>query len=431
MKRIQSRAVSLPVLLLFLWPVCPAAIGQTSESVSQADELFRVGRFADAEGAYAKALEADPQSFQATLRMGEIALLGNRHVEAEKQLRRAMVLRPDEQRPKELLAETLYRQDRFEEAADLRRGIGPGPVADKLGSFKGLTPYDTPGDASVTEVPFVRTDPLPIVRARINGGDEVYLLIDTGAAELYLDPDFAATAGVERFGDTTGTYAGGKQAPTGHGRIESLQLGDFKINNIPVLLLPTRRLPVRPPDGQIDGVLGTAVFYHFFVTLDYPAGKLILWRKSDKARTALESLANAPGTHVIPFWMAGSHFMVAWGRINESAPCLLFADTGLAGGGLVLQESVIKDAGIDLAGLPSFEGMGGGGPVKVTPFTVKRVSFGGAVETGITGMAGAIPPNTEYQHGFRTGGIISHGFFRSYALTFDFEKMRFLLHGKP
>ena len=39
-----------------------------------------------------------------------------------------------------------------------------------------------------------------------------------------------------------------------------------------------------------------------------------------------------------------------------------------------------------------------------------------------------MPPSVEYQHGFRIGGIISHGFFRTYALTFDFEKMRFLLH---
>jgi len=92
-----------------------------------------------------------------------------------------------------------------------------------------------------------------------------------------------------------------------------------------VLLLPTRRLPFRPSEGQIDGVLGTSVFYHFFATLDYPGGKLILRRKTEKARAALEELAKSPDTHVIPFWMAGSHFMVAWGRINESEPCLLFA----------------------------------------------------------------------------------------------------------
>jgi len=431
MRRFRTRAACSAAAILLV-RLIPAAAGvQADDFVGRGDELFRGGQFAGAESAYAKALVADQQNYQAVLRLGEIALLGNRFVEAEEQLRRAMKLSPDEKRPKELFAEVLYRQDRFEEAAALRREVGPDAVADKLASFKGLRPYETLGDAESTEVQFVQTDPLPIIRARINGGDEVYLLIDTGAAELYLDPEFAGKIGATRFGDTTGTYAGGKQAATGHGRVESLQLGELTIRNLPVLLLPTRRLPVRPPDGQVDGVLGTSVLYHFFATLDYPDGKLILRRKTEKSRAALEALANPRDTHVIPFWMAGSHFMVAWGRINESEPCLLFADTGLAGGGLTLHESAIKAAGIDRTGLPSFEGIGGGGPVKVTPFTVKRVSFGGAVQADITGMAGGLPPSVEYQHGFRIGGIISHGFFRAYALTFDFEKMRFLLGAGP
>lgn len=428
---IHNRAVFSALVILLVQVASMAASAQTGGLVEQADALFRSGQFAEAREVYARALAADHESSQAVLRLGEIALLGNHFGEAEKQLRRAVELSPDEKRAKELLAEVLYRQDRFEEAAALRRDIGPQAVADKLASFKGLKPYETLGDAERTEVQFVQTDPLPVIRARINGGDEVYLLIDTGAAELYLDPEFASSAGAKRFGETTGVYAGGRQAQTGQGSIESLQLGELTIRNLPVLLLPTLRLPFRPQDGQIDGVLGTSVLYHFFATLDYPAGKLILWRKTEKSRAALNAMATAPGTHVVPFWMAGSHFMVAWGRINESAPCLLFADTGLAGGGLTLQESVINGAGIDLTGLPSFEGMGGGGPVTVTPFTVKRVSFGDAVQADTTGMAGAIPPSAEYRHGFRIGGIISHGFFRAYALTFDFEKMRFLLHGGP
>ena len=51
-----------------------------------------------------------------------------------------------------------------------------------------------------TRVKFVQTDPLPIVRTRIDGSEDVLLLIDTGAAELILDPEFAATVGAVRFG---------------------------------------------------------------------------------------------------------------------------------------------------------------------------------------------------------------------------------------
>jgi hypothetical protein len=140
-----------------------------------------------------------------------------------------------------------------------------------------------------------------------------------------------------------------------------------------------------------------------------------------------EREAEAERAHAVPFWVAGTHFMVAWGRVNDAEPCLFFADTGLAGGGFLCPDSTIKAAGIDLSGLPSFQGMGGGGPVTVTPFTVKTLALGDAKQHDVTGMFGAFPDESEYRHGFRIGGIISHGFFKPYALTFDFERMRLWL----
>jgi hypothetical protein len=43
-----------------------------------------------------------------------------------------------------------------------------------------------------------------------------------------------------------------------------------------------------------------------------------------------------------------------------------------------------------------------------------------------TGM-GAIPPGSEERFGFRMGGLISHAFFRPYAVTFDFLSMTLYL----
>jgi hypothetical protein len=45
---------------------------------------------------------------------------------------------------------------------------------------------------------------------------------------------------------------------------------------------------------------------------------------------------------VVPFWIASEHFMVGWGRLETLPPALLFVDTGLAGAGVKLAESVIK-----------------------------------------------------------------------------------------
>ncbi len=46
-----------------------------------------------------------------------------------------------------------------------------------------------------TRVKFVKTDPLPILNVRVNGGDEVTFFIDTGGSEVALDTDFAKELG--------------------------------------------------------------------------------------------------------------------------------------------------------------------------------------------------------------------------------------------
>jgi len=414
-------AVALPAV-----PALGSSNDQSAGFIKQGDELFRSGEFDKAQKAYEQALPDDSAGGAATLRLGEIALLGNRLADAKRHLERAIELRPDDKRRKSLLAEVYYRQDDFAKAAQLERDRGAGVMADQLESFTGTTPYEILGDAEMTSVKFVQTDPLPLVKARINGGEEVHLLIDTGAAELVLDPDFADSIGAVRFGSTEGMFAGGRKMNVHHAKIDSIQLGDFTIKNVPVTLMNTRRMPFARGGQRIEGIIGTVLFYHFITTLDYPNGRLVLSRITSEALSKLDEQAKSPQTHVTPFWLSGRHWIVAWGRANDSEPFLMHVDTGMAGGGFDCPESTIKNAGITLSN-ESFEGMGGGGPVRVTPFTVEKLALGEAVQSNVRGLFGGFSPEIEYAKGFRLGGTISHGFFRPYALTFDFTGMRMLL----
>jgi hypothetical protein len=61
-----------------------------------------------------------------------------------------------------------------------------------------------------------------------------------------------------------------------------------------------------------------------------------------------DPLDPTPKGNVIPFRIAGDHFKVGWGRVETIPPALLFVDTGLAGAGVKLAESVIKQAKITL-----------------------------------------------------------------------------------
>ena len=193
-----------------------------------------------------------------------------------------MALRPDETDPRIMLAEVLYRRDDFASAAKMLSGIDlsanqlvlaqyPTLSVAKLQSFNGQTPYELRGSGQSVHVKFLRTDPLPLVSVRVNGGHEVTFFLDTGGSEVMLNSEFARELGVPNFGSLQGTFSGGQQTKVQQGRIDSLTLGDWTVQNLPVVMLPLRQLSAGLDAKQIDGILGTTLFYHFLTTHRLPS----------------------------------------------------------------------------------------------------------------------------------------------------------------
>ena len=400
-----------------------------------ADQLFHAGEFSAAGVLYARIAKHDPKDEAAVLQRGRVALLANRLDAAEAWFTRALALRPDDADAKVMLAEARYRQDDFQGAAAALNGVDvatnqllawqyPTLNVAKLESFKGQIPYEVAGASAMTRVKLVRTDPLPIITVRVNGGQEVTFFIDTGGSEVALDTDFAQALGVPRYGSVRGTFSGGQHAPVQQGRINSLTIGDWTIRNLPAVMLPLRQLSRDLRVKRIDGVLGTTLFYHFLTTLDFRHGELVLRRKTPRN---LARFVASPGKKLVsPIWMASDHFMVGWGRVQALPPTLLFIDTGLEGAGIKLAEPFIKQAGIKLDESKASTGAGGGGTLRVVPYTVSRLSFGGATETDVPGLYDG-PFPWESSFGFRLAGMVGHDFFRPYAVTFDFAHMRLFL----
>jgi hypothetical protein len=189
-------------------------------------------------------------------------------------------------------------------------------------------------------------------------------------------------------------------------------------------MLPLRQLSGGFGVKQIDGIIGTTLFYHFLATMDYPRGELVLRRKDAKS---LEEFKKSPGKRVaVPIWMASDHFMVGWGRVETLPPTLLFVDSGLMGAGVKLAESVIKEAGIKLEENKAEEGAGGGGKLKIVPYTVHHLSFGDIKEENVPGLYDG-PFPWENMFGFHLSGMIGHDFLKPYAVTFDFTNMQIFL----
>ena len=403
--------------------------------IDAANRLFEAGKFAEAGKLYSRIVAQDSKDYSATLQLGRIALLSNRLDDAQKWLEKAMALKSDKADPKVMLAEVFYLRDDFQKAAAALKGVDisdnklvtdqyPVLNAAMLESFKGQTPYELRGDGTSTHVKFVKTDPLPIVNVRVNGGKEVTFFIDTGGSVVTLDTDFAKELCVPKFGGIQGTFSGGQHAEVQIGRIDTLTLGDWTVKNLPTAMLPLRQLSEGFGVKQIDGIIGTTLFYHFLTTMDYPRGELVLRRKDAKN---LEEFKKSPGKRVtVPIWMGGDHFMVGWGRVETLPPSLLFIDTGLMGAGVKLAESVIKEAGIKLEEERATEGAGGGGTLRIVPYTVHQVSLGDIKEENVQGVYDG-PFPFENTFGFHLAGMVGHEFFRPYAVTFNFQNMQIFL----
>jgi hypothetical protein len=431
----MKSAICLLVVLVASCAASAQPAEPTPSPMASADRLFEAGEFAQAAEPYARIVAEHPDDYPAILGLGRVALLSNRLADAENWLKKASALRPGDTDPKVMLAEVYYRRDDFEKAAAALSGIDVGanslvvsqyPTLNvaKLQSFKGQVPYELRGDGQSTRVKFLRTDPLPLVSVRVNGGREVTFFIDTGGSEVALDTAFARELGVPQFGAVQGTFSGGQHAEVHQGRIDSLTLGDWTVRNLPVAILPLRQLSQGLGAKQIDGVIGTTLFYHFLATLDFPNGELVLRRKD--ATSLAQFMASAGNSVAVPFWIAGDHFMVGWGRVEALAPSLLFVDTGLDGAGVKLADSVIKQAGIRLEEDKASTGAGGGGTLRIVPYVVHRLSFGEAQQTNVPGLYdGPFPWQSSF--GFALAGMVGHDFFKPYAITFDFENMRIFL----
>ena len=435
----------------------------TPEEIAQADHLFQSGSFGEAQRAYADIAAQDPKDFHAASQLGHIALLSNKLDDAEPWLRKALDLKHGDADAKIMLAETLYRKNDFFHAARALQGLGPDDAKlknyltlneAKLESFRDEDPYKFERDAGEsTRLPFIKSDPLPVVNVRVNGGPDVAFFIDTGGSELLLDSEFSRELNVKPMSSVEGTFSGGQHAQVESGRVDSLTLGSWTLRNIPVGMIPLRSMSSGFGVKQINGCIGTNVLYQFLSTIDYRTGELILRKKNAANLKRFDAAGgpsgapgvgrrsggrntqpkNPPGANntavtngiVVPMWMAGDHFMVAWGRVNTQPISLFFVDSGLAGAGVKLAESAIQQAGIHLDESKATEGQGGGGMLKIIPYTVAQFTVGEITEQNVPGLYdGPFPWENEF--GFHLAGMFGSDFLKHYAVTFDFTNMRII-----
>lgn len=386
-------------------------VGVGTGHADDADALFSQGKWAEALAAYETVPDTSPAYAAALRRQGTIHLMANRWSEAETKLNAALAR--GDAKAAASLGELESRRGNYAEAARWFAAAGRTERAAAFAMFGSERPYRmAPGPKSVS-IKFEHTDPLPAIRAIANGREGLFIL-DTGAAETVLDPTFAKAVAVQTAGAEEGTFAGGKTAEVVYGRLTKMSLGDLTLENIPVALVSTAKFAAAANGKPVAGVIGTGLLQRFLATVDYRNGVLHLQSGETPARPQPRAS--------IPFWLAGDHFLLAAGKLNDGDEQMFFVDTGLAGFAFTAPASTLKMAGIATPSLTAEQG-GGIGTAAVAPFDIKSLSLGALRREGVSGLFGAFPPPLEMALGVRIGGIVSHGFLRPYAVTFDFKRM--------
>ncbi|WP_242911409.1 retropepsin-like aspartic protease [Actinomadura terrae] len=386
------------------------------------DELFKAGRFQEADRGYEEVLERDPNNAHAHAQRGYIALLSNRFADAERSLTKAVELAPGDNASKDRLADCYVRQDQLARAVPLLRAARHEATAKQYESVTG-TPFEIRGPQS-TKVPIDFRYPIPLVNASVNGAEAVPFTIDT-YAPLVFTMETAEKAGLRAVATSTGRNPQ-ETFTIYHGVVESFRVGEIEMRNLPVLW---HKAEMPHPLGvpQPHGAFGTPIFYHFLTTIDFPNNALVLRRKTREQLR--EFLAEAKRTDVdrVPLWLVNTHYPCTSGSLNGYGPRVISVDLGAVGAVQVgTRPKVAERAGLQLDhDRPTLFGNEEGS----YPFVAPKASIGRAVARDVYGWV-ADNAGFDERFGFDTIGNFSQEFFKEFSITFDYVGMHLYISSR-
>ena len=392
--------------------------------------LYRCAKLTYEVGHFEHALEllepllAGKPDIDAMLLASRIEYLTGRYDRAEELLLDVLEEEPDNVPALSKLVFIYYQTNRYAESRRIPAdGLGGRkiPHLDMMQAFDEKPYHVEWHQGRETVVPFIVTDPLPVITVEVNGR-ELTALIDTGGDSFILDPAIASELGIEIVTSMTGMFAGGMEAEVGLAKAASLSLGGVTLHSVPIAVLPTGGMEIG--GHTLDGIVGTGVLKQFLSTLDYPNDRLILRDRS--AAGAFYSDAAGRIEDTVPFYLQSTHFLLAPGSLNGVGGMLFHVDSGLAGTPAFTAPALTLDyVGIPLPEVEVHEGSigGGGGGFATGTFEIAELGLGRLTQSDLTGSFGGLPPQSYMLLGFIQDGLISHNFLSQYSWTLDFERM--------
>ena len=295
---------------------------RSAELSALGDRLFRDARFEDAEAAYSQALDFDPQNLSAHLGMGKIADLLSQPRRAAGQYAAAYRIAPHN--PESILAfagvveDSEARQTLFRNFLAFARDARVEDVRARLHIEKriareALSTLTSPSQPYRIPLSPVRTSGMA-VRARINGGRDLKLILDTGATGIVLNKSAGSETDLEIL--TAAALSGyGSSAPSAAHKAlaTSLETGALKIANLLLVVSETDLAK------DADGMIGLDVFRNFLVRLDLPEQTLELTPFVDPPAASCSGCLRAYRLE---------HMLLVQGTVNGHADGYFILDSG-------------------------------------------------------------------------------------------------------
>jgi tetratricopeptide (TPR) repeat protein len=410
--------------------------------------LLRSGEFRNSVEALLTALKFNNRDALALAGLAEVASFENRSRLAYEGLHRAIQIDPLEPDYYVSLARACSRLELYTEAADAYQRfleVAPKTDAERRARIRGLIDFyrylgtsklHRLGGKDVSSTPFDLIGNRPFINVTVNGKETLRFVIDTGASLSVISDKAAQKLGIRPVarGGNARAVGGTGTFPIIYGLLDSLTIGDAKIDLVPIYIRTVHSTSDTPKDERADGYLGLSVLSNYGVTIDYQNRTLVLDRtplreeSATAATTVMETAASGTNEVVISVRSTSGGLASAETHLPTlTRPLNFIVDTGAT-------SSVVSKAAVKRYRL---EGM-------KMPHERTRVIGAAGVEEGVEtlSLATLTVSNLRQQNaralildlepvnetsGFEQHGIIGGDFLRHFRLHLDLRRYQLRL----
>lgn len=400
--------------------------------------ILASGGFRESVEEFRTALTIDENESLAIAGLAMVDFYENRLTPCVRGLRRAVDLDPNEPDYIFSLGQAAARAELYREAADAYErflSIAHKTDSDRRARILGLVDFlrylGKQGPLYVptgrdTVLSFELIDSRPILKVRVNGEKEpLRFVLDTGSGMSVISEQTASKLGLRPIarGGMARAVGGGGKFEIVYGFLSSLEIGDVKVENVPVYM---RRF--YGDRNLVDGYLGLSVITRFFAAVDYGdrTFRLVRSRQSDNLDLLQTSIGNvrpvAADVVEIPVRTTSSGFLSGEVRLEGiERPQNFIIDTGAT-------ISVISEK---LAALDELAH-------HITPDRMRIFGAAGVTEDVRTMLLPSVKLGTSSREkisaavldleslnettGFTQDGILGGNFLRHFRVSFDFRR---------